>query len=387
MQNKWLNGALPALLIHISIGSVYCWSLLKDSVAHSLRVDTCDIEIAFSLAIFCLGMSAAFCGKIVEKNVSLSALVASLCFGGGLISAGYAIEETNKWWFIGSYGVLMGAGLGIGYLTPIKTLMLWFKENKGLAAGIAIAGFGLSKVLFSPLIVSLLNYTSTATTLMAIGSIGVISMSTATILIRKPEDNEASLEGAFDVFKFIRTNRTFRKLWFMFFLNITCGLAIISFEKNIVTEYNMVLSVGLVSALAAVFNTIGRIGFATWSDYLYAKTLTYVIILILCIATCLIVYNYTNMWSVLILIMIVNLGYGGGFSSLPPIIVSLYDVKRLSVIHGLVLSAWGVAGICGNSLSNIVINRLEMGYVSLFVILMILYIIAFFITITLEDGD
>ncbi len=386
-NNKWVNGAIPALLLHINIGSVYCWSLLKDNIAEKLNVPTANIEVAFSLAIFFLGMSAAFGGKLVEKNVALASFIATFFYTSGLLVAGKAVDIHNPILFIIGYGVIMGIGLGIGYLSPIKTLMLWFKENKGLAAGIAIAGFGLSKVLFSPLIVHLLEYTTVSVTLFTMSAIGSILMYISVLVIKKPEYNEGGghhLDEHFNVIEFIMTNATFKKIWMVFFLNITCGLAIISFEKNLCLEFGLVMPIAIVSMLSALFNTIGRIGFATWSDYLKDKTFTYITFLTLCVVMCLLVFNWTVGVTVLLLILTVNLGYGAGFSSLPPLIVDLYDVKRLSVIHGLALSAWGVAGLCGNSLSNIVVNRLGMGYSWLFIIILILSTEDFYSYITVQ---
>ncbi|MBO5977756.1 MAG: MFS transporter [Bacteroidales bacterium] len=160
LNNKWLNGAIPALLIHCSIGTVYCWSLLKDAIAAQLGSSVASIEWAFSLAIFFLGMSAAFGGNLVEKNVKRSAFLSTICFTVGMIGTGFAILMASPVAVLLSYGVVMGIGLGIGYLTPVKTLMMWFSEHKGLATGIAITGFGLAKVIASPIIQYLLSVTS-----------------------------------------------------------------------------------------------------------------------------------------------------------------------------------------------------------------------------------
>ena len=158
LNNKWIRGAIPALLIHCSIGSVYCWSLFKNDISTLMGIET--PEWAFSLAIFFLGMSAAFGGKLVEKNVTKSALVSTILFVIGMIGTGIAIQLGLPWLVYLSYGCIMGIGLGIGYLTPVKTLMMWFSENKGLATGIAITGFGLAKVIASPLIDYLLSITN-----------------------------------------------------------------------------------------------------------------------------------------------------------------------------------------------------------------------------------
>ena len=128
MNNKWIRGALPALLIHISIGSVYAWSLFVTRIADHIGKTQSSVQFAFSLAIFFLGMSAAFGGKIVEKNIHKSSLISCLCFCSGLLLTGLTVYLKSLPLIYIGYGCLMGIGLGTGYITPIKTLMLWFKD-------------------------------------------------------------------------------------------------------------------------------------------------------------------------------------------------------------------------------------------------------------------
>ena len=164
-QNKWVRGAIPALLLHCSIGTVYCWSVFSTDIAKYIGWGKSSVEWAFSLAIFFLGMSAAFLGNVVEKNIHRSSLIASITFGLGMVGTGLCI------WYGGAhpgsvlaligifvcYGFIMGIGLGTGYLSPVKTLMLWFSENKGLATGLAVAGFGAAKVIASPIMKGILS--------------------------------------------------------------------------------------------------------------------------------------------------------------------------------------------------------------------------------------
>jgi MFS transporter, OFA family, oxalate/formate antiporter len=165
IENKWMRAAIPALFIHCSIGTVYCWSLLKGNIANYIGRSNGEVEWAFSIAIFFLGMSAAFAGKIVEKDVHKSSLIAAVCFAGGMAGTGFFVQQKSLLGIFLSYGILMGIGCGIGYLSPVKTLMLWFNEQKGLATGIAIAGFGLAKVIASPIIEALLGATKADGTL------------------------------------------------------------------------------------------------------------------------------------------------------------------------------------------------------------------------------
>jgi OFA family oxalate/formate antiporter-like MFS transporter len=157
LENKWMRAAVPALLIHCSIGTVYCWSSFSGALAKQVGTSPALIGFAFSLAIFFLGMSAAFAGPFIERNIHKASLIACLCFTAGMAGTGLCIRYSTM---LGTglttagiflfYGCIMGIGLGIGYLTPVKTLMLWFKDNPGLGTGISIMGFGLAKAIASP---------------------------------------------------------------------------------------------------------------------------------------------------------------------------------------------------------------------------------------------
>jgi len=154
LNNKWMRAAIPALLIHCSIGTVYCWSTFKEAIANKIGMSTFAVGWAFSLAIFFLGMSAAFAGRLVEKDIKKSSLISCICFTIGMIGTGVFIQfTTGLLALLGiflCYGCIMGIGLGIGYLTPVKNLMLWFSDKKGLATGISIMGFGLAKAIATP---------------------------------------------------------------------------------------------------------------------------------------------------------------------------------------------------------------------------------------------
>ncbi len=163
-ENRWTSAIIPALLIHIPIGTVYCWSVFKQLIADRLHASPASVEWGFSLAIFFLGMSAAFAGPMVEKNIKKSALVSMVCFVVGFAGTGVSIALNFLPGVFICYGAIMGIGLGVGYLTPVKNLMLWFADNKGLATGIAVAGFGLAKAIASPLMEYL------------IGTVGLVSM-------------------------------------------------------------------------------------------------------------------------------------------------------------------------------------------------------------------
>ena len=383
LENKWFRAAIPALFIHSCIGSVYCWSLLKGEIATEIGCSVSAIEFAFSLAIFFLGMSAAFGGRFVEKNVKLSSLTSLFCFVSGLFLSVLSIVNHSVTGLMLSYGCLMGIGLGIGYLSPVKTLMLWFKEHKGLATGIAISGFGLSKVLFSPFITWCNENYGVCATLTYMAIISIFFMSIAAWLIHKPKDwiepkDKFSISESWHII----TNPTYLMIWFIFYINITCGLALIAFEKNIGLAVG-ITSVGLLASLTALFNTLGRFFYSTASDLLKQKEIIYIIIFTSSVITMLMGLTWMYVVPIAIMLCVVNAGYGGGFSTLPTLLQSKFGMDKISTIHGFALSAWAWAGLSGNQLSNLIINRLHLSYIDLFTVLGCLYFISLLVTYTI----
>ena len=185
-SNKWTRAAIPALLLHASIGTVYCWSLFSGEISKATEINHSILEWAFSLAIFFLGMSAAFLGNFVEKDIHKASLLATICFAVGVAGTAVAVRLHSAILIILFYGVVMGIGLGLGYLSPVKTLMLWFKDKKGLATGLAVAGFGAAKMIFSPIIEFLNGKVGVETALYILACVWFVMMFTGHLLLKKP---------------------------------------------------------------------------------------------------------------------------------------------------------------------------------------------------------
>ena len=381
MNNKWIRAAIPALLLHCSIGTVYCWSIFSQEIADYIGHSKSATEWAFSFAIFFLGMSAAFLGNVVEKDIHKSSLIATICFSLGMVGTGFFIfyggnHPGSLVSLIGiyiCYGLIMGIGLGTGYLSPVKTLMLWFADRKGLATGLAVAGFGAAKAIASPIMQSLLtNLGKTGIYKMfyILAAVYFVMMFVGHLLLKKPDGwHEASAgEGKARTMDVIKSKPvTFIGIWLMFYLNITCGLALISQEKAIIKCIGLAGSVGLLSSITAVFNAGGRLGFSAWADTFKDRNTIYKIIFIMSlVATGLVIVTQgiaNNNGSflltalVLILLFAVNAGYGGGYSNVPTLLSDHYGMKNISAIHGIALSAWGIAGLTGNQLATWIVNH------------------------------
>lgn len=397
IQNKWMRAAVPALLIHSSIGSVYCWSLLKGNIASYIGKSNSQVEWAFSIAIFVLGMSAAFSGKFVEKDIHKSSLVAAICFGIGMAGTGFFIYKKSLIGIYICYGLIMGIGLGVGYLSPVKTLMLWFDKQKGLATGLAVAGFGLAKVIASPIIEilqgpvnadgSLADPTKIYKLFFVLAIMYFVMMFVGHLLLQKPkgwveEEEKSGGTSPIAVFK----NKTFIGIWIMFYINITCGLALISQEKDILTFIGF-SGIALVSSLTAVFNAGGRLFFSAAGDKLKDRNTIYKIIFALSIAftaLVLLTNGINNGMTVLVIILlcVINAGYGGGFSNLPTLLSDRFGMKSISTVHGLALSAWAIAGLTGNQLSAFIIQKTN-SYNNVLYVTLALYLVAMIVSFAL----
>lgn len=413
VQNKWIRAAIPALLLHCSIGTVYCWSIFSQEIADHIGFSKSATEWAFSFAIFFLGMSAAFLGNVVEKDIHKSSLIAAICFAAGMAGTGFFI------WYGGThqhslialigiyicYGFIMGIGLGTGYLSPVKTLMLWFSDRKGLATGLAVAGFGAAKAIASPIMQSLLDSLGEGGIYKMFWILSIVyfvMMFVGHILLAKPEGwhEPSGDEKAPSAIETIKSKPvTFVGIWIMFYLNITCGLALISQEKMIIKCIGLGSMVGILSSITAVFNAGGRLGFSAWADTFKDRNTIYKIIFSLSIiATALVIVTQgiTNrgestilMILVLILLFIVNAGYGGGFSNVPTLLSDHYGMGNISAIHGITLSAWAIAGLTGNQVASFIVGRVgspidighgttinPVGYQTVLYLTVILYIVS-----------
>ena len=403
LNNKWIRSAIPALLIHCSIGSVYCWSTFKEAISTKIGMSTFAVGWAFSLAIFFLGMSAAFAGKMVEMNIHKSSLVSCICFTLGMVGTGFFIEHTTGVMaLIGiflCYGCIMGIGLGVGYITPVKTLMLWFKDKKGLATGISIMGFGLAKAIATPIMEVLQKNFGISKMFYILGAIYFVMMFLGHLLLKKPEGHVEEAEKS-DNFKLMPMfkDKVFLGIWLMFFINIHCGLALITYEKQILNvtfaeSALLAVMISVIPSVTAAFNALGRIGYSTISDKLKDRNTIYKIIFASSIIITLIALLTSSISNgvkgiifgilTILLLVIVNAGYGGGFSTLPALLSSRFGMENISKIHGLALSAWAFAGITGNNMSELILNLTNKKYDDILIFTCIFYVIAFIISSTM----
>lgn len=363
VKNRWLIAA-SAVGIHISIGSVYAWSVFTKPLVNQFGWELTDISLTFSLAILFLGLSAAFLGHFVEKHGPRKAgMLAAIFFGVGITGSGLAINLGSLPMLYIFYGVLGGIGLGVGYIAPVSTLVKWFPDRRGLATGLAIMGFGFAALISSPIMQSLIDSVGIANTFYILGVTYFIIMMASSLYLAPPKEGwapagfEEKIKAGTKVVKqdlsqltaneAVKTRR-FYYLWLMLFINVTCGIAIISAASPLAQEsigLSAVAAAALVGVLGA-FNGLGRIGWASVSDFI-GRPNTYTTFFLIQVIAFPLVTMTSNPLMFQILLAIIYTCYGGGFAAIPAYIGDLFGTKQLGAIHGYILTAWSAAGLAG----------------------------------------
>jgi OFA family oxalate/formate antiporter-like MFS transporter len=369
-KNRWLIAA-SAVGIHISIGSVYAYSVMTNPVKDVFGVEGSEIKWAFKIAILLLGLSAAFLGRWVEKvGPKVSGITAGVFYGVGILGSGLAVQIESLSLFYICYGIIGGIGLGIGYITPVSTLVKWFPDRRGLATGMAIMGFGFAALIFGPVMQQLFDAVGVSNAFYILGLIYMILILASASYIERPpegylpagykpgEGKKIKADMAnIDANSSLKTSR-FYYIWIMMFINIACGIAIISAASPMMQEklnYTPMQAAGIVG-LIGVFNGFGRILWSSLSDFL-GRANTYIIFFAFQILAFYFLPKITMEVSFLIVLFTVITMYGGGFATLPAFLGDLFGTKQLGAIHGMVLAAWGLAGVVGPTIYDIVKDK------------------------------
>lgn len=388
----------------MSIGSVYAYSVYQNPLNESVGWEISAVTLAFTTAIFFLGMSAAFMGKFVERNgPKRSAMISAILFGIGTLGSGLSVQVDSFPLFVVFYGVIGGIGLGIGYISPVSTLVKWFPDRRGLATGMAVLGFGAGSLITSPVADWLMGTLTIPATFYILGAAYLILMfSGASYLAPPPEGwQPANMRGheqegkkqkkktkqedlaQLNAREALKTLR-FYLLWGMMFINISAGIMLLAVASNMTQTIT-----GASSATAATivgimgfFNGFGRIGWAGASDYI-GRTNTYMIFFALQLGAFILLPLTTNIILFSILLYIIMTCYGGGFACLPAYIGDLFGTKQLGAIHGYTLTAWAMAGIAGPTAVSVTFE-LTNNFTAAFVLFIFLLTVALMISILMH---
>jgi MFS family permease len=374
-----------ALCVHLCIGQAYAYSVFNLPMTKLIGISQSapndwkltELGWIFSIAIFFLGVSSAVFGRWVEEGGPRKAMfTAACCWAGGFFISAIGVSLHHLWLIYLGYGVLGGIALGIGYISPVSTLIKWFPDRPGMATGMAIMGFGGGAFIASPLSVWLMSKFSTPThigvgeTFVVLGVVYFLFMMVGAVIVRVPAPGwkpagyvaptvAQKLITRSDVYVYdaLKTPQ-FWLIWWVLCLNVTAGIGVLGQASAMSQEMfpghiTPVAAAGFVG-LMSLFNMGGRFFWASTSDYIGRRN-TYFIFMVLGFALyCTVPYTGSigNVAAFVICFLIIISMYGGGFSTVPAYLRDMFGTRYVGAIHGLLLTAWSMAGIFGPVLVN-----------------------------------
>ena len=374
-----------ALCVHLCIGQAYAFSVFNLPMTKLIGITQSapddwkltDLGWIFSIAIFFLGVSSAVFGRWVEEGGPRRAMfTAALCWAGGFFISAFGVYIHNLWVIYVGYGVIGGIALGIGYISPVSTLIKWFPDRPGMATGMAIMGFGGGAFIASPLSVWLMSKFSSPThvgvaeTFIVLGAVYFFFMVVGAFIVRlpppgwKPEGYVApvvaeKLITRNDVFVYdsLKTPQ-FWLIWMVLCLNVTAGIGVLGQASAMSQEMfpghiTPVAAAGFVG-LMSLFNMGGRFFWASTSDYIGRKNTYFVFMVLGFILYCTVPYTGSigSVVGFVCAFLVIISMYGGGFATVPAYLRDMFGTRYVGAIHGLLLTAWSAAGIFGPVLVN-----------------------------------
>jgi MFS family permease len=380
--NRW-RVPPAALAIHLSIGQAYAFSVFNIPLSHSIGITSSvagdwslsTIGWIFSVAIVFLGLSAAMFGTWLERVGPRKAMfVSALCFSSGFFVGSAGIATHTFWLLLIGYGVLGGIGLGIGYISPVSTLVKWFPDRPGMATGLAIMGFGGGAMIASPLSVRLMAHFATPTsagvarTFVALGVIYLVFMMFGVFTVRLPAPGWTPTPGratrrvvtspndvtASDAIRMPQ----FWLLWTMLCVNVTAGIGVLGQASAMIQEtftgrIGVEAAAGFVGLLSLA-NMGGRFFWSSLSDYSGRRS-TYAVFFALGFLLYAAIPSVGRTGSVALFVLcyaVILSMYGGGFATIPAYLRDMFGTAQVGAIHGRLLTAWSTAGVLGPVLVN-----------------------------------
>jgi OFA family oxalate/formate antiporter-like MFS transporter len=361
VPNRWLIAA-AGVVMQIALGAVYAWSVFRIPLSRAYGWTISEVTFAFTIAIFVLGFAAFAGGQWLRRaGPRRVALAAGVLYGLGVFLTSFA--GNRLWWLYGSYGVLGGIGLGLGYIVPVATLVKWFPDRRGMITGVAVAGFGAGALLTAPVATRLIAQVGAMQTFAILGVVYFIAVAGAACFMQNPPDGYRppgwvpsaiqqkqrstrpySLQEALGTWQWYG-------LWMLLFLNTTAGIAIISQAAPMsqeITHVSAAGAAGLVGVIS-IANGIGRFLWAWLSDFVGRRRVFLMMFPIQAIVFGLLPRADTFA-AFTVLAFLILLCYGGGFGTMPAFAADYFGAENVGSIYGLMLTAWGFAGVLGPTL-------------------------------------
>ena len=357
--NRWLIAA-GGVLMQLALGAVYAWSVFREPLAKEFGASVSAVNAAFTLTIVCLGISAYFGGRLMERIGPRKVAFASAgLYGAGIILSSLTSESIVLLYV--TYGLIAGIGLGLGYIVPIATLIKWFPDRRGLITGVAVAGFGAGAVVTAPVATSLITSAGLFQTFAILGVAYVIMVLVGALVLKNPPEGwrpegwepppaEETVDKSGANYEFAGALKTWQwyGLWGLLFLNSTAGIAIIS-EADPMAQDIAGVSVGQAAAVVsiiAIFNGLGRFVWASFSDVVGRKWV-FLTMFALQVALFALLPSASSFIFFTVVASTILLCYGGGFGTMPAFAADYFGSRNVGRIYGFMLTAWSAAGVAG----------------------------------------
>ena len=352
--------AVAGVIMQLALGAVYAWSVFRVPLSEAYGVEVSPVNLAFTITIFVLGF-AAFAGGIWMGRVGprTVAITSGVLYGLGIFLAGYSGGSLTLLYL--TYGVIAGAGIGLGYIVPIATLVKWFPDKRGIITGIAVAGFGGGAVIAAQLAKSMVPAMGPFDTFKIFGIAYLIVVVGAAFFMKNPPagykppgfqpDTSGSSERSSVDYEFGGAIKTWQwyALWALLFLNVTAGISIIAEAAPMTGELTgaSTAAAATLVSIIAIFNGIGRFFWAALSDAIGRKWVFFSMFVIQAVLFVLLPIIGTSYLVFAILVCIILLCYGGGFGTMPALAADYFGSANVGRIYGLLLTAWSFAAVVG----------------------------------------
>jgi MFS family permease len=364
--NRWLI-PVGAVAVHICIGSVYAWSTFNRPIHALFPNDPWWFSppyTTFTMALLLLGLSAGFGGPWVERRgPRVAATTAALFFGTGLVIGGIGLALKQSVLVFLGMGVIGGIGCGLGYISPVSTLVKWFPDRRGMATGMAIMGFGGGAFLAGYLNVFFIDHLGVARTVIALGVTYLIVMLLGARVLRRPPEGWRPEgwappidTGEMIAGRSLTRNQAlgrvqFYLLWGILFINVTAGIGILAQASPMMQDLfqKTPLEAAAVVSLISIFNAGGRFFWASCSDFVGRRN-TYLVFFTVQFVLFLFIPGLAarGNWGLFeASLFVVFTMYGGGFATIPAFLADLFGPDNVGAIHGAVLTAWSAAAVAG----------------------------------------
>jgi MFS transporter, OFA family, oxalate/formate antiporter len=356
--NRWVV-AVAGVIIQIALGAVYAWSVFRIPLTRAYGWSISQVTVAFTLAILTLGFASFVGGLWMRRSGPRRvAIAAGIFYGAGIFLASFSAG--HLYWLYFSYGLVAGIGLGLGYIVPVATLVKWFPDKRGMITGIAVAGFGAGALITAPIASRLIVSVGVMRTFAILGVVYFIAVTIPAFFMQDPPANyrpagwapsaTQQRQRSTRTYTLAESMRTWQwyALWALLFLNTSAGISIISQAAPMAQEITGVtaaVAAGLVGIIS-IANGAGRFLWAWFSD-LIGRRWVFLSMFIVQAILFLTLPRIAAFPAFTALCFAILLCYGGGFGTMPAFAADYFGAENVGSIYGLMLTAWGFAGVFG----------------------------------------